>query len=97
MICRKKKTTARCEAVRWEPLTWWPGYDVGRMVGSGAVIQTGQAVAMVLVLGCPAEPVHPGQWIIRFEPTELEPVPQFVDVLTDEQFRAAYDEMHDAA
>lgn len=97
MICRKKKTTARCEAVQWEPLTWWPGYDVGRIIGSGAVIQTGPAVAMVLVLGCPAEPVHIGEWIVRAEPHELGEHPVFVDVLTDEQFRATYDEMHDAA
>ena len=96
MICRKKKTTARCEAVQWEPLPW-TGRDVGRMLGSGVVVQTGPVLAMVLILGCPARPVHPGEWIIRTEPTELEPRPVFMDVLPDEEFRATYDEIKDAA
>ena len=97
MICRKKKTTARCEAVQWDPLTWYPGYHIGRMVGSGAVVQTGPVLAMVLILGCPARPVHPGEWIIRTERTTLDAPPTFVEVLPDEEFRAKYDEMHDAA
>jgi len=97
MQYRKKKSRTRREAVRWQSMDWWPGHNVGRMVGSGAVIQAGPDFGFVLVLGGEPRVVRHGEWIVRTVPYSVGARPVFVEILPDGEFQGAYDVMHDAA